>query len=297
MADSAPERVAAPGPTQSPLYHAENAARYERQGQIAAYQRRFGCRLVVVFDAIFQYSVNVFEDLVYDADPSEDLHVLLTTPGGDGEAALRLLRSMQAHCRELSVIVPDMAKSAGTIIALGSHQILMGPSSDLGPVDPQLVANPQSQELISAKDVIAAVEEALASVQANPETYPLQASLLSNLNAIMLQQARSALARTEDLVIEALSSSPARSKEEAQALWARSLKQRLMVDPRSHAATFGPDAALEAGLPVVRPDPGGEQWAMIWRLWSKYFVLGARIYEGAIASKVVGPWVQPAPSQ
>ncbi|MGH7641640.1 MAG: SDH family Clp fold serine proteinase [Candidatus Dormibacteria bacterium] len=250
---------------------------------------------MIVFDAIFPYSVNVFEDLIYDADPTQDIHLMLVTPGGDGEAALRLLRSVQARCRELVVIVPDMAKSAGTIIALGAHRILMGPSSDLGPVDPQLVTNPKTQELISAKDLIAAVEEALASVQRSPDTYPLQASLLSNLNAIMVQQARSALARTEDLVIDALVSNPARSKDQAAVLWKGSLKKRLMDDPQSHGATFGPDAAIEAGLPVEKADPGGEQWRAVWRLWTKYMVRGERIYEGARASKVVGPWVQPGP--
>ncbi len=74
-------------PTQSPLFHAEHAERYARQALIAQYEETFTCRLIIVFDALLDYSVNFLEDLVYDANPSVDMHVMLATPGGDGESA------------------------------------------------------------------------------------------------------------------------------------------------------------------------------------------------------------------
>ena len=49
----------------------------------------------------------------------------------------------------------------------------------------------RNQNLVSAKDIIAAVESAQAAVAQNPDTYPLQASLLSDVTAIKVQQARS----------------------------------------------------------------------------------------------------------
>ncbi|MHB1894013.1 MAG: SDH family Clp fold serine proteinase, partial [Candidatus Dormibacteria bacterium] len=293
---STPSQVAGGPPPQTPLYHAENAARYERQALIDEYQRLFRCRLVVIYDLILPYALTVFEDLVCDADPAEDLHLLLATPGGDGEAALRLGRSAQARCNRLVLVVPDVAKSAGTIVALGAHQILMGPTSDLGPIDPQLVSNPGSQELISAKLVISAVESALASVQQSPETYPVHAALLANITAVMVEQARAAIDRTADLALDALMSNPERTEANARTLWDESLCKPLMVDTRSHEAVFGADAALAAGLPVVKVDPTSDQWRLIWRLWTKYFVLGQRIHEGIRASQVIGPWQPQQPS-
>jgi ClpP class serine protease len=124
-------------PGQSPLYHAEQAARYDRQTLITDYQERHGCRLVVMIDPIFEDSLTHFEELIYNASPDTDLHLLLQTPGGDGETAVRIVRSAQDRCNELTIIVPDQAKSAGTLLAMGAHHILMGPTSDLGPVDPQ----------------------------------------------------------------------------------------------------------------------------------------------------------------
>jgi len=52
---------------------------------------------------------------LFDADPDQDLHVLLGAPGGDGETAFRLIRQAQSRCREFTVIVPDQAKSAGSL--------------------------------------------------------------------------------------------------------------------------------------------------------------------------------------
>ena len=67
---------------------------------------------MVIKDVLFSRSVTPFEETLYDANPSEDLHVLLSTPGGDGETALRLIRQAQSRCKELTVVVPDQAKSA-----------------------------------------------------------------------------------------------------------------------------------------------------------------------------------------
>lgn len=79
-----------------------------------------------MIDDIFPDCITLFEELLHDADDSQDLHLILWSLGGDGETAIRLVRSAQARCRELTVIVPDMAKSAATLLVMGAHHILMG---------------------------------------------------------------------------------------------------------------------------------------------------------------------------
>ena len=240
---------------------------------------------IVLIDVIFPHSVTLFEDLIYNADPNTDLHLLLYSPGGDGETAVRLVRAAQARCRELTVIVPDVAKSAATLLAMGAHHILMSPTSDLGPIDPQFV---KDDGLVAAKDIIAAVDDASQKVQEAPDTYPLYASLLSNVDALDVQKSRSALDRTEDLLTEALRSNPGRSSESVTDL-SNNLKEPLITRPQTHAALFGLEDAKKAGLPVQEVDLQGEQWQLIWRLWAKYYHLGAvdgtaRFYEGRRSS-------------
>lgn len=237
-----------------------------------------------MIDAIFPPSVTVFEELITGADRTQDLHLLLDSPGGDGETAIRLVRSAQARCRQLTVLVPNQAKSAGTILLMGAHHILMGPTSDLGPVDPQF-AHPDRQGLYSAKDLIAAVEHAEAAIADTPDTYPLYASLLADVTAVMVQQARSALDRTEDLVKEALASNGDRDEEDVEEI-AAALKQTLVDLPTNHGAVFGAADARKVGLPVVEIDPDSQQWKLIWLLWTKYFVLDSAVYEGRSASQI-----------
>jgi membrane-bound ClpP family serine protease len=118
----------------TPLWRAKHESRYLRQELIKAYQVKHKCRLVVMIDQIDPDSATMFAELLYGGDPALDLHLLLRSPGGDGEVAVRLARMAQAACRRFVVVAPDIAKSAATIFALGAHEILMGPTSDLGPI-------------------------------------------------------------------------------------------------------------------------------------------------------------------
>lgn len=273
-------------PRQTPLFHAQHADRYARQDLIRAYEEALDCRLVVMIDAIFPYGVTLLEELLVGADRSQDLHLMLDSPGGDGETAVRLVRAAQARCRELTVIVPNQAKSAGTVLTMGAHRILMGPTSDLGPVDPQF-QSPSGGGLYSAKDLIAAVDNAEEAISANPESYPLHVSLLADVTAVMVQQARSALGRTDDLVREALKSHPDRSESDVEQI-ASALKEKLVDLPLEHGAVFNAADARSAGLPVEEPDPDSDQWRVIWQLWTKYFrLLPASVYEGRLASQIV----------
>ena len=277
-------------PTQSPLYHAEHSGRYERQALIRQYEEATKARLIVVIDFIVPSSITYLEELLFDvSDPVGNLHLMLDTPGGYGEIAVRMARSMQARCNKLTVIVPDRAKSAGTLLAMGAHSILMGPTSDLGPVDPQLEISPQ--HWVAAKDLLTAVEGALEQVQLQPDASLLMASLLSDVNFIMYQQAKSAIERIDDLIKSALSSNPDRKETELEDEVKR-LSKSFITAPKVHEAMFGTKEAADAGLPVLQPS-SKEQWETIWRLWTKYFHLRqlqegwTRIYENRSASQVV----------
>lgn len=269
----------------SPLYEAHHAPRYERQALIRHYQQAYQCRLVVVADILMPNSITLFEETLFDADRSQDLHIMLATPGGDGETAIRLVRQAQSRCKELTVVVPDQAKSAGTLFVLGADHIYMGPTSDLGPVDPQFLLPDGS--LGAARAIIAAVEDAERRIQANPQTYPLHAALLADISALMVQQARDALARTKDQVTEALSCVRKRSAREVKEL-ALKLHGPLIGDTQSHGATISASDARNFGLPVTEATHDQQRWRDLWRLWMKYRAQSeAKVYESESASVII----------
>lgn len=255
----------------TPLFKAQHEARYARQELIRRYEFQHDCNFVVLIDQISTESVTYFAELLHGVkDPSKDLHLLLCSPGGDGETAIRLARMGQTASERLVVVVPEMAKSAATILALGADAILMGPTSDLGPIDPQILL--ADRGFVSAKDLIAAVDRAMVEVQANPGTYPLHSAMLGGIDATSVQFARSALARTEDLARQAISSNPHRDDADVARLL-QQIRDPLITAPNSHGALIGLTEARSAGLPVTELDPSSAHWNLLWALWTRYFAL------------------------
>ena len=72
---------------------------------------------------------------------SDNIDIILQTPGGLAEVVEDLVHLVRKKHKEVGIIVPGMAKSAGTIFAMAADEILMGDLSALGPIDAQIVSN------------------------------------------------------------------------------------------------------------------------------------------------------------
>jgi len=70
--------------------------------------------------------------------PKEDgLDLILHTPGGSIDAAEHIISYVrQLFGTNIRAIVPHMAMSAGSMMALACHSIIMGKHSAIGPIDP-----------------------------------------------------------------------------------------------------------------------------------------------------------------
>jgi hypothetical protein len=71
----------------------------------------------------------------------EEVDIILETPGGFAEVVEDLVKLIRSRFNKVGIIVPGTAKSAGTIFTMAADEILMGPTSSLGPIDAQMVSN------------------------------------------------------------------------------------------------------------------------------------------------------------
>lgn len=71
----------------------------------------------------------------------DEVDIILETPGGFAEVVEDLVKHIRSRFNKVGIIVPGMAKSAGTIFTMAADEILMGPTSALGPIDAQMVSN------------------------------------------------------------------------------------------------------------------------------------------------------------
>ena len=64
--------------------------------------------------------------------------LVLVTEGGDADPAYRIARCLQEHYERFSLFVSGYCKSAGTLVALGAHEIVITDHGELGPLDVQM---------------------------------------------------------------------------------------------------------------------------------------------------------------
>ena len=75
-------------------------------------------------------------DLIHDK--KESVAIILDTLGGVTEVVEQMVTVLRYAYRDLTVIIPDRAMSAGTIFTLSADRIMMDHLSNLGPIDPQI---------------------------------------------------------------------------------------------------------------------------------------------------------------
>jgi ATP-dependent protease ClpP protease subunit len=139
----------APKPTKTPMFQAMHADRYLRQAHIKRIEEKTGrcltCYISGPSTSIDRDDILGFVDLLHNAPRGKNLDLILHTGGGDIDAAEKLSALIRTTVgdAQLRIIVPDYAKSAGTMIAVGADNIVMGDTSELGPIDPQIVLSDQ----------------------------------------------------------------------------------------------------------------------------------------------------------
>lgn len=101
--------------------------------------------------------------VVYDAmeghgDKKEKVAVVLNTGGGEADVAEKIVKIIRHNYKEVSFIIPDIAMSAGTMMAMSGDRILMNYASCLGPIDAQIEEG-DNREQISVADYLRKFEE------------------------------------------------------------------------------------------------------------------------------------------
>jgi len=133
--------------------------REERKRLIEQLEDKRGSKIISYFTADRQIlgtglssddTLPLFFEHLQSFKKVEKIDLFLYTRGGHTLAPNRIVHLLREFCEKLTVLIPFRAHSAGTILALGADEIVMGPMAELGPVDPSVanVFNP----LIDEKD-------------------------------------------------------------------------------------------------------------------------------------------------
>lgn len=275
---SLPTTSSQPGPTwlqrglsRTPLYEAMNADRYTRQSLIKEIERITTTTLicyVATEPQIERTDVVALVDLLHNIVPGTPIDLLLNSPGGNIDAAekLILLIRKRAGAAPVRVIVPDYAKSAATLIALGANAIVMSDSSELGAIDPQ-VELPDSNghmQTLSAQSYLDAFHLYADRLKEDPDD-PVARLMLSKMEPTTVQKLERMVKRSRAIAKALLGYSMIKDGDEAAKI-ANHLSDTKKW--HSHGQMISHESAHGLGLNVLYLAPHDDLWAMYWRLFS-----------------------------
>ena len=139
---------------------------------------------------------NAFMATVHGLDRTKGLDLVLHTPGGSiaaAESIVDYLRRMFGT--DIRAIVPQIAMSAGTMLACACNAIVMGKQSNLGPIDPQMGGMP-------ANGVLREFEQAAKEVKADPSRIAVWQPIIGKYHPSFLQECANAIAWSKTVVTD-----------------------------------------------------------------------------------------------
>lgn len=134
--------------------------------------------------------------VVHGLDRSKGLDLVLHTPGGETAATESIVDYLHAMFgTNIRAIVPQLAMSAGTMIACACKSILMGKQSSLGPIDPQFRGIP-------AHGVVEEFRRAFEEIKADPAKIPVWQPIIAKYSPTFIGECEKAMTWSNEMVRE-----------------------------------------------------------------------------------------------
>ena len=141
---------------------------------------------------------NGFMSCIHKMDRTKGLDLFLHTGGGSVAATESLVHYLkQMFGNNIRAIVPQIAMSAGTMLACACKSILMGKHSSIGPVDPQINGIP-------CVGVVEEVKKAYSEIIQDQRAALVWNPILGRLSPSFLQQCEWAIESSKSFLRKAL---------------------------------------------------------------------------------------------
>jgi hypothetical protein len=251
-------------------------SRYGANNRLISYISRFGHPR----SSMSASDIPSLADLLTSVSGAEQINVVLHSPGGDPTIVEKMVDMCRSHLsgehRMLRVIVPNLAKSAATLLALGADKILMGYCSELGPIDPQvLIAVSGVTQSVSALAFVESrdrlMKEISDAVKKKKPTVGLLQQL-AGLNIPFTQEMENWIGFAKKTAATLLDKYMLRSKfplaktrkKKADEIAEKLLSKQLFP---VHGQFIDGATAQQLELEVELLDRSDEVWDMIWRYY------------------------------
>jgi len=190
---------------------------------------------------------NAFMATIHGLDRTLGLDLVLHTPGGETAATESLVDYLRAMFgKNIRAIVPQLAMSAGTMIALACREVVMGKHSSLGPIDPQLGG-------MAAHGVIEEFKRAKAEIAQNAATIPVWQPIIAKYSPTLIGECEKAIEWSNEVaerwLRECMFDGEATAAADAKRI-IDELSDHALT--KSHARHYSAEQARNLGVKVVQ---------------------------------------------
>jgi ClpP class serine protease len=137
-----------------------------------------------------------FMNVLHNLDNSKGLDLILHTPGGETAATESLVDYLRSeYGNNIRAIIPQIAMSAGTMIACACKEIIMGTQSSLGPIDPLYMGLP-------AHGIIEEFEKAKKEIKEDQKNTLVWRPILEKYRPTLIGECKKGIEWAEEMVGE-----------------------------------------------------------------------------------------------
>lgn len=257
----------------------ETTQSWERRKEfIGKIERRLRGKVIVYISSFYDEKAmltdrdaEMIENVLAAEHSGGKIILILNSAGGSGLAAERIVNVCRSHSDgKFEVIVPHMAKSAATLICLGSSRIHMSATAELGPVDPQVKYHnfaKGEKEWISAQEYIRSYEQLMEkAISGEAQRIETLVQQLERYDARYIEQLKSAQALSESISVKLLKSGMM-SRLTEETIREKISPFLVQEETKSHGRMITMGEAKKHGLRIKEIPLRSELWNWLWELF------------------------------
>jgi len=201
---------------------------------------------------------------------TEAIDLLIVSYGGDPTVAWRVASLIRERVKKFSVLIPQAAFSAATLLALGADEIVMHPHGNLGPTDPQITSrkslkdgSPQ-QQTFGSQDLAAFLKFAREEVGLTDQAHLLEVlkQFCEQVGPVPIGVAARSSQLSESMGEKLLQLHMTGESEKQKA---HTISQALNRSFFHHGYPVSRSEAKEIGLEIAPTDMNVEK--VMWSIW------------------------------
>lgn len=210
-----------------------------------------------------EFGIESFIDLV-PPRLSNRLYLMINSPGGGMTSSYKVARALRKKFKEIITFVPHVAASGGTLMALAGNKVVMGPMSNLTPLDAQINYNGVP---ISTNNFIKSyqrIQKSFEKLLPEEAPYP-QRAMAEKLDPLIMEEMNGIISTGCNYVAEVLTMSGYNEESVDK------IVRYLILECNTHSTVLTREHLSSVGIKIEPESKFPKEWRVI-RNWLKKHV-------------------------